>query len=237
MPRLDYLDDADLSAEALEYIANAEKAGSPDPRVLRIIFRTNAGVAWYRYWLALSNDGILERDLKELCRVKIAFDHTCGYCGTVRSSAARDVGLTEDKIQEVWDFENSTVLTNREKTALRFADHLKHDISRADDDAFYDQLREHFSEAEIVELASTEELFRDPKHPYTRALLSAVPVPDPRARRNKRTRMRLSDGAVVKTGCRFASRCPHATDLCRAETPPKKSINGADVLCHYAGEL
>jgi len=152
MPRLDYLDDADLSAEALEYVANAEKAGSPDPRVLRIIFRTNAGVAWYRYWLALSNDGILERDLKELCRVKIAFDHTCGYCGTVRSSAARDVGLTEDKIQEVWDFENSNVLSDREKTALRFADHLKHDISKADDDAFYAQLREHFSEAEIVEL-------------------------------------------------------------------------------------
>jgi AhpD family alkylhydroperoxidase len=152
MPRLDYLDDADLSAEALEYVANAEKAGSPDPRVLRIIFRTNAGVAWYRYWLALSNDGILERDLKELCRVKIAFDHTCGYCGTVRSSAARDVGLTEDKIQEVWDFENSNVLSDREKTALRFADHLKHDIWKADDDAFYAQLREHFSEAEIVEL-------------------------------------------------------------------------------------
>lgn len=152
MPRLDYLDDADLSAEALEYVANAEKAGSPDPRVLRIIFRTHAGVAWYRYWLALSNDGILERDLKELCRVKIAFDHTCGYCGTVRSSAARDVGLTEDKIQEVWDFENSNVLSDREKTALRFADHLKHDISKADDDAFYAQLREHFSEAEIVEL-------------------------------------------------------------------------------------
>ncbi len=152
MPRLDYLDDADLSAEAQEYIANAEKAGSPDPRVLRIIFRTNAGVAWYRYWLALSNDGILERDLKELCRVKIAFDHTCGYCGTVRSSAARDVGLTEDKIQEVWDFENSSVLSDREKTALRFADHLKHDITKADDDAFYNQLREYFSEAEIVEL-------------------------------------------------------------------------------------
>jgi len=152
MPRLDYLDDADLPAEALEYIANAEKAGSPDPRVLRIIFRTNAGIAWYRYWLALSNDGVLERELKELCRVKIAFDHTCGYCGTVRSSAARDVGLTEDKIQEVWDFENSKVLSDREKAALRFADHLKHDISKADDDAFYDQLRGYFSEAEIVEL-------------------------------------------------------------------------------------
>jgi len=152
MPRLNYLDDTDLAPEALEFIALAESAGSPDPRVLRVIFRSPAGLAWYRYWVALSNDGELPRDLKELCRVKIAFDHTCGYCSTVRSSAARDVGLTEDKIQEVWDFENSRVLSAREKTALRFADHLKHDISKADDDDFYVQLREHFSESEIVEL-------------------------------------------------------------------------------------
>jgi len=70
----------------------------------------------------------------------------------VRSSAARDVGLTENKIQEVWEFENSTVLSDREKMALRFADHLKHDISKADDDSFYSQLKLHFSESEIVEL-------------------------------------------------------------------------------------
>jgi AhpD family alkylhydroperoxidase len=152
MPRLDYLDDKDLTPEALEFIATAESAGSPDPRVLRVIFKSPAGVAWYRYWLSLSDDGELPHDLKELCRVKIAFDHTCGYCSTVRSSAARDVGLTEDKIQEVWDFENSSILSEREKTALRFTDHLKHDISKADDDEFYVELREHFSEPEIVEL-------------------------------------------------------------------------------------
>ena len=152
MPRLDYVEDKDLAPEALEYLALAESAGSPDPRVLRVIFRTPAGLAWYRYWLALSNEGILPRDLKELCRVKIAFDHTCGYCSTVRSSAAKNVGLTENKIQEVWDFENSSVLSEREKMALRFADHLKHDLAKADDDAFYAQLREHFSSEEIVEL-------------------------------------------------------------------------------------
>ncbi len=152
MPRVDYLDDEALAPEAQEYIAVAERAGSPDPRVLRVIFRSPAGLAWYRYWLALSNDGELPRDLKELCRVKIAFDHTCGYCSTVRSSAAKDVGLTEDKIQEVWDFENSNVLSEREKMALRFADNLRHNISKADDDDFYARLREHFSESEIIEL-------------------------------------------------------------------------------------
>lgn len=152
MPRLDYLDETELPADVRTLLRNAETAGSPDPRVLRILFKSPIGVAWYRYWLASSNDGQLPKDLKELCRVKIAFDHECGYCGTVRSAAAKAAGLTEDKIQEVWRYESSPILSTREKLALRFADHLKHDIAKADDDAFYAELKQHFSDAEIVEL-------------------------------------------------------------------------------------
>jgi len=152
MPRLAYVKDEELTDESRKFLKIAEKAGSPDKRVLQVLFRTEAGRAWYRYWLALSNDGILSRELKELCRVKIAFDHTCGYCSTVRSSAARDEGLTEAKIQEVWDYENSEILSAREKLALRFAHYLKHDIDMADDDGFYVELKEHFSEEEIIEL-------------------------------------------------------------------------------------
>ena len=152
MPRIDYLDESELAPDAAELLRIAESAGSPDPRVLKILFRSPIGVAWYRYWLASSNDGELPKDLKELCRVKIAFDHECGYCGTVRSAAAMAAGLTEEKVQEVWNFETSGLLSEREKVALRFADHLKHDIAKADDDAFYAELREHFSDSEIVEL-------------------------------------------------------------------------------------
>lgn len=152
MPRIDYLDENDLPADARELLRLAEAAGSPDPRVLKILFKSSIGVAWYRYWLASSNDGELPKDLKELCRVKIAFDHECGYCGTVRSSAAQAVGLTEQKIQEVWNFETSKLFSDREKLALRFADYMKHDLSKADNDSFYAELKQHFSDAEIVEL-------------------------------------------------------------------------------------
>lgn len=152
MPRIDYLTDEELTAEGLEMISNAEKAGSPDARVLKVMFRSKVGLAWYRYWLALSNDGELPADLKELCRVKIAFEHTCGYCGTVRSNAAKQSGLSEEKIQQVWDYENNDIFSPKEKIALRFADYLKHNIEKADDDAFYEELREHYSESEIVEL-------------------------------------------------------------------------------------
>ncbi|HAY47257.1 MAG TPA: hypothetical protein DCY55_13390 [Gammaproteobacteria bacterium] len=152
MPRLDYISDEDLTAEAKTFLELAEKAGSPDARVLRILFKSPAGLAWYRYWRAFAIEGELPADLKELCRVKIAFEHTCGYCSTVRSNEAKEAGLLEDKIQQVWDYENSNIFSVREKLALRFADYLKHDIAMADDDAFYVELKEHFTESEIVEL-------------------------------------------------------------------------------------
>jgi peptide/nickel transport system ATP-binding protein len=90
---------------------------------------------------------------------------------------------------------------------------------------------------QIVELSTTEELFRAPKHPYTRALLDAVPMPDPRKRRGKRKPVVISDGSTSKNACHFASRCPHVTAVCRETKPPKRTINGADVLCHFAGEI
>ncbi len=90
---------------------------------------------------------------------------------------------------------------------------------------------------QIVELADRDALFSDPKHPYTRALLSAVPIPDPRARKKTSRRLSLSDGAVAREGCKFASRCPHVTDLCRTTAPSSKHINGSEVLCHFAGEV
>lgn len=152
MPRLPFLEDHELTEEALGHIRHAESAGSPDPRVLRIIFRAEAGRAWYRYWRTLTQEGVLPIDLKELCRVKIAFDHTCGYCSTVRSAAAKDIGLQEQKIQEVWNFEESDVFDDRERMALRYAHYIRFDLDKLCTDEFYDALKELFTEEEIIEL-------------------------------------------------------------------------------------
>ncbi|MFQ5659831.1 MAG: carboxymuconolactone decarboxylase family protein [Gammaproteobacteria bacterium] len=152
MPRLDYLSDDEIPVSCRELIKHAEQAGSPDPRVLRVLFKSKLGEAWYRYWQTFATEGELPADLKELCRVKIAFGHACGYCSTVRSSAAKNAGLSEEKIQQVWDYEHSDAFNDREKLALRFADYLKHDITKADNDGFYAELKAHFTESEIVEL-------------------------------------------------------------------------------------
>ena len=94
---------------------------------------------------------------------------------------------------------------------------------------------------ELVELAPRKIIFREPKHPYTEALLSAVPIPDPR-KKGKGIRIRLkgdvADPSNPPEGCYFHPRCNHAKDLCKIEKPELKSIgNEHFVACHFAENL
>ncbi|HNS50160.1 MAG TPA: dipeptide ABC transporter ATP-binding protein [Anaerolineae bacterium] len=86
----------------------------------------------------------------------------------------------------------------------------------------------------IVELASREELFRLPLHPYTQALMSAIPIPDPTLRREKVTlRGDVPSPMNPPSGCRFHTRCPKAFDLCKAAEPPFHDAgSGHWVACH-----
>ena len=91
----------------------------------------------------------------------------------------------------------------------------------------------------IVELAPTAELFARPLHPYTEALLSAVPIPDPR-QRSQRVVLKgdVADPAQPPPGCYFHPRCRHATTRCRSEAPALEEIApGHMVSCHRAREL
>jgi peptide/nickel transport system ATP-binding protein len=78
----------------------------------------------------------------------------------------------------------------------------------------------------IVELASRDELFGTPHHPYTRALLAAVPVPDPMARRDKNLPKGEIPSAInPPAGCHFHPRCPYAMPKCRDARPPLREIS------------
>jgi oligopeptide/dipeptide ABC transporter ATP-binding protein len=88
----------------------------------------------------------------------------------------------------------------------------------------------------IVEYASKEAIFRSPKHPYTKALLSAVPVPDPSLKRDKLVLQGDVPSPVnPPKGCHFHTRCPFAEDICRKDSPPLREITpGQLAACHFA---
>src|SRR5438876_6680779 len=91
----------------------------------------------------------------------------------------------------------------------------------------------------IVETAPTEELFANPKHPYTEALLSAVPKPDPRLRSDRIILQgEVADPANTPPGCHFHPRCKYAQAICREKSPAQEEIAPNHfVSCHRAREL
>ena len=91
----------------------------------------------------------------------------------------------------------------------------------------------------IVETADAEMLFASPRHPYSRALLSAIPVPKPRAKRNRVVLEGEMPSAIdPPSGCRFHTRCPYVIERCRIEAPQLlPSTAGHLTACHRAGEL
>jgi oligopeptide/dipeptide ABC transporter ATP-binding protein len=90
----------------------------------------------------------------------------------------------------------------------------------------------------IMEVAPAEALFRAPRHPYTQTLIAAVPVPDPKLERGRRSRpLRGEPPNPISppSGCRFVTRCPKAQPLCGQVEPELRADGfGSAVACHFA---
>src|SRR5690606_81723 len=93
----------------------------------------------------------------------------------------------------------------------------------------------------IVEVAESDQIYRAPKHPYTEALLSAIPVPDPRAKKQRKVLQgSVPDPSNPPSGCNFHTRCPYAQEICRREQPPLVRVEGEAeryAACHFVSEL
>jgi oligopeptide/dipeptide ABC transporter ATP-binding protein len=87
----------------------------------------------------------------------------------------------------------------------------------------------------IVEMTSRNEIFADTLHPYTEALLSAVPIPNPNVKKSKRILLKGDIPSPINPppGCRFHTRCPYVMDVCRVEEPAFREVKpGHFVACH-----
>jgi peptide/nickel transport system ATP-binding protein len=91
----------------------------------------------------------------------------------------------------------------------------------------------------LVEMAKTGELFHQPRHPYTAALMAAVPVADPRVHSgNVELQGEVPSPANPPSGCYFHPRCAYAAEVCRTQPPDFREINpGHFVACHQAEEM
>ncbi len=90
----------------------------------------------------------------------------------------------------------------------------------------------------IVESAGAEELYRRPRHPYTEALMNAVPIPDPQSPRPKALSGEIPSPVHPPDGCAFHPRCPYATEQCRRNAPELTEIGeGHMTACHHQDQV
>ena len=101
-------------------------------------------------WNTVFVDGIVNHDLKELCRVYVSQSVECKYCGNQRSFKSSASGLAESKYRELLNFENSDLYDDATKAALALTEAITWDLDT--NDAFWNRLYEYFSEEEIIEI-------------------------------------------------------------------------------------
>lgn len=151
MARIDPIADDEVKDPAL--IAALEFAaanGSPDHRMVKILGRTEAGLANLKAWETIFFGGLLPLRLKELCRIRFVALEECGYCASLRTERTRREGLTPQVVADLNDYEASQLLTDKEKAALRFTDRWRRESIA--NDATFEELRRHMTDEEIIEL-------------------------------------------------------------------------------------
>lgn len=149
--RISYVLVEEMTPEMREEMERCAREGTPRPESSAI--RAHVPAAFWFFansWRDLFRNGILDHDLKELCRVYVSRSVKCEYCGNQRSEKGRDMGLVEGQYDDLLNFESSETYDDRQKAALSYAEAIAWHLDT--DDAFWERLYRHFTEAELVEL-------------------------------------------------------------------------------------
>lgn len=151
MARIDPVaQDADLTPRAAEILKFAERSGAPDPRMVRVMIRSEVGVAMLEAWHYALYKGLLPHRLKEIVRIYLSVAEGCAYCSSIRSVQGRAEGVTDELLIGLSEIESNSLLTAQEKAALRFARRFKQ--GEADSDEVFAELHNSFTDEEIIEL-------------------------------------------------------------------------------------
>jgi alkylhydroperoxidase family enzyme len=149
--RISYVSFGDMTAEMQAEIERCAREGTPRPESSAI--RAHVPAAFWFFaesWQNLFRDGIVDHEVKELCRVYISRSVKCEYCGNQRSEKGRALGLVEGQYDELMNFERSDRYDEREKAALAYAEAIAWHLDT--DDEFWARMYGYFTEPELVEL-------------------------------------------------------------------------------------
>ena len=149
-PRISYVKPEDISDPKMtEELERCAEIGTPRPESQSI--RAHVPPIFFGFaqvWRDSFYEGVLENEMKELCRIYVSHSVKCEYCGNQRSTKAK--GVVEQDYMDLLNFEKSERYDGRQKAALAYAEAITWDLST--DDALWDRLHKHFTEPEIVEL-------------------------------------------------------------------------------------
>jgi alkylhydroperoxidase family enzyme len=153
MARISYVNPAAVTDQEIHgYLEQARLHGTPRPESQAIRAHVPAVIrAFSQAWELTFRNGVCDHALKELCRVYVSKSIECEYWGVQRSVRAGQQAVTEEKYEELLNFQDSDRFTEREKVALTYTSAIIWDAGIADD-ALWQKLHSHFSEAELVEL-------------------------------------------------------------------------------------
>jgi alkylhydroperoxidase family enzyme len=149
--RISYVPLEDMTPDMRAEMERCAREGTPRPESSAV--RAHVPGAFWSFanpWNDIFRNGILDHDVKELCRVYISRTVKCEYCGNQRSEKGRSLGLEERQYDDLLDFESSDSFDERKKAALAYAEAIAWRMDT--DDAFWERLYTHFSEPELVEL-------------------------------------------------------------------------------------
>ena len=149
--RISYVPLDDMTPEMRAEMERCAREGTPRPESTAI--RAHVPAAFWFFansWNDLFRHGVVDHDLKELCRVFVSRSVKCEYCGNQRSEQGRSLGLVEGQYDELLNFESSDRFDERQKAALAYAEAISWRMET--DDAFWDRMHAQFTEPELVEL-------------------------------------------------------------------------------------
>ena len=149
--RISYVPLEEMTPEMRAEMERCAREGTPRPESSAI--RAHVPAAFWFFaesWQNLFRDGILDHDIKELCRVYVSRSVKCEYCGNQRSEKGKALGLVEGQYDDLMNFERSEIYDDRQKAALAYAEAIAWHLDTDDD--FWERMDQHFTEPELVEL-------------------------------------------------------------------------------------